>query len=75
MPKTITTFMLGGIDVIYKATIMRPSGSYSMVFGTMAAAERWLDSENNNPQYSTVIETYNEAGRKIDGFFYTEKKK
>lgn len=45
-----------------------------MVFGTMAAAERWLDSENNNPQYSTVIETYNEAGQKIDGFFYTEKK-
>ena len=75
MPKTTTTFMLGGTDMIYKATIVRPSESYSMVFSTMAAAEQWLDSENNNAQYSTMIEMYNEAGRKIDGFFYTEKKK
>jgi hypothetical protein len=39
----------------------------------MSAAAQWLDSENNNLDATTIIETFDEAGNKKDGFFYTEK--
>ena len=42
-------------------------------FGSMFEAEQWLDSNNNNNEHITIIETYDETGRKVDGFVYTEK--
>lgn len=46
-------------------------GSYSKEFTTIQQAAEWLDSENNNGEYTTMIETFDEKGRKEDGFFYT----
>ena len=44
-------------------------------FGSMFEAQQWLDSNNNNNDHITIIETYDETGRKVDGFLYTEKLK
>lgn len=57
----------------YKATIIINGISRSKDFPTMAEAAQWLDSENNNLDATTIIETFNDAGVKTDGFFYTEK--
>ena len=57
----------------YKATIIKPDGSYSAIFYSMYEAAQWLDQENKNLEDTTMIETYDEAGRKTDGFFYTKK--
>lgn len=57
----------------YRATIIIGSDRRSRDFPTMFAAAQWLDSENNNLDATTIIETFDEAGNKKDGFFYTEK--
>ena len=59
----------------YKATIIKPTGSFSQVFNTAHEAAEWLDSQNNNLEDTSLIETFDEAGNKKDGFFYTEKAK
>ena len=57
----------------YRATIIDKNKRTSREFRTMFEAARWLDSENNNLDATTIIETFDEAGNKKDGFFYTEK--
>lgn len=57
----------------YKATIFSNGIRTSKEFSTMIEAAQWLDSENNNLDATTMIETFDEAGNKKDGFFYTEK--
>lgn len=59
----------------YRATIIIGGNKKSKEFPTMFEAAQWLDSENNNFDATTMIETFNEAGIKTDGFFYTEKPK
>lgn len=58
----------------YRATIFKQTGAYSKDFNSIQAAGEWLDSENDNLENTTMIETFDEAGNKKDGFFYTEKK-
>ena len=57
----------------YRATIVTSNSRISKEFPTMFAAAQWLDSENNNLDATTIIETFDEAGNKTDGFYYTEK--
>lgn len=57
----------------YIATIFLPTGSRSQEFSSITLAAEWLDSENNNLENTTMIETYDENGRKKDGYFYTVK--
>lgn len=59
--------------MIYKATIIVGVYRTERVFSNMYEAAQWLDSENNNLEATTIIETFDEAGNKKDGFFYTEK--
>ena len=59
----------------YRATIIIGGNRISKDFSTTTEAAQWLDSENNNLDATTMIETFNEAGDKTDGFFYTEKPK
>ena len=40
-------------------------------FDDQISAEEWLDSRNNNAEYKTVIDFYDEEGNFIDGFIYT----
>lgn len=59
----------------YKATIVYPYGRHSELFNTMKEAEEWLDERNNNCENTTIIDTIDESGKIIDGFFYTMEKK
>ena len=59
----------------YRATIIANGNRISRDFPTLFDAAYWLDSENNNLDTTTIIETFDEAGNKKDGFFYTEKTK
>ena len=55
----------------YMATILFPHGRLSDVFPTVGDAEQWLDSQNNNAEYTTIIDELDENGKVVDGFFYT----
>lgn len=55
----------------YMATILLPHGRLSEVFLTVGDAEQWLDSQNNNAEYTTIIDELDENGNVVDGFFYT----
>ena len=57
----------------YKATIYYETGPYSQNFRTINEAAQWLDSENNNLENTTTIESYDDAGNKKDSFTYTER--
>ena len=57
----------------YKATIFLPTGSRSKVFDNTVDAAHWLDSENNNLENTTMIEAFDDNGKKKDGYFYTVK--
>ena len=59
----------------YLATIKYPHTTHSMLFKSITEAEQWLDSKNNNMQYTTLIEEFNERWEKVSGFFYTEAKR
>ena len=61
--------------MIYRATIIVNENRASRDFPTLFDAAHWLDFENNNLDATTIIETFDEAGNKKDGFFYTEKTK
>lgn len=59
-------------EIIYRASILTRSGSFSKDFEILQDAYNWLDSENNNLENTTMIELYEkETSRKVDGFFYT----
>ena len=61
--------------MIYVATVITDNNRFSKTFPTIHEAGEWLDQyaiDNNN---TTMIETYNEAGYKTDGFIYSEKSK
>jgi len=58
---------------MYVATVFHGSSIYRKQFSTMAETQQWLNSENKNMEYTTMIETYDETGRKTDGFFFTMK--
>ena len=58
----------------YLATILMGIDSYSQSFNTIAEAERWLDENNNNMEFTTIIDEYNDKWEKVDGFFYTRAK-
>ena len=57
----------------YKATVIRENYTKSKEFSSISEASRWLDSENINLDATTMIEAFDEAGNKKEGFFYTEK--
>lgn len=57
----------------YVATVFFDSGTRKETFKSIQLAAEWIDSENNNHEYTSMIETYDDNGRKKDGFFYTEK--
>ena len=57
----------------YKATIIIRGVRITKEFPTIFEAARWLDTENDNLDATTIIETFDEAGIKKDGFFYKEK--
>lgn len=59
----------------YRATIIKPTGTFSKEFPSLAEAGNWIDSENNNLECDSIIETFDDNGKKEDGFFYTEKAK
>lgn len=59
----------------YKATIIYPMYRISEVFPTVSKAEQWLDSQNNNIEYTTTIAELNDNGEIVDWFYYTEAKR
>ena len=59
----------------YIATIIMPSGRISNTFSTVRQAEQWLDSQNNNREYTTIIGEIDNNNMVVDWFFYTEAAK
>lgn len=59
--------------MIYKATIVTKDQTVNKTFPTIAMAAEWLDSNAGNIDATMLIETFNEAGVKTDGFVYSEK--
>ena len=59
----------------YLATIKFPYIPSQRMFTSLSEAERWIDQNNNNLIYPSIIETFDDIGNKTDGFFYTEPKK
>ena len=59
----------------YRATIITDQNTLIKYFNSMREAANWLDSENNNFNATTIIETLDDARNKKDGFIYTEKAK
>lgn len=57
----------------YRAIVLTGTGGYLKEFTSLGEAERWLDSENNNYERTTIIETF-EGDKKIDSFYYTTAK-
>ncbi len=55
----------------YIAILIMPSGRISDRFPTIAQAEQWLDSQNNNHECTTVIGEVDENDRIVDSFIYT----
>lgn len=57
----------------YRATIINNGNKSSKEFTTMQEAAQWLDSENNNLEATTIIESFYDSGKKKDEVRYTEK--
>ena len=55
----------------YKATI-KTTEFISETFDTLAEAMEWLDSQNNNLEYTTFIEEIDASGKVQDWFYYTK---
>ena len=66
---------MGGLIIHYLATIKYTYDSQSKTFDTVKEAEQWLDSINNNLQYTTFITEYNNKWERVGGFVYTEEAK
>lgn len=58
----------------YLATVMTGIDSYSQSFNTIPEAERWLDMNNHNGEFTTIIDEYDDNWNKKGGFFYTRRK-
>ena len=56
----------------YVATVIMPTGRISDTFPTVGQAEQWLDSQNDNYEYTTVIGEIDDNNMVVDWFFYTE---
>ena len=59
----------------YIATIIMPSGRISNTFSTVCQAKQWLDSQNNNREYTTIVGEIDNDNMVVDWFFYTEAAK
>lgn len=56
----------------YVATIKYSStDGFSKFFDEETEAQKWLDSQNNNAEYKTTIDTYDDNWNYIDGYTYT----
>jgi hypothetical protein len=55
----------------YKATIILDAAAVTKSFLSMEEAENWIDSENNNEQYTSYIQTVDQSGNVLDWFYYT----
>ena len=56
----------------YVAVVIMPQGRLLDKFPTVGQAEQWLDSQNNNHEYTTVIGELDDNDMIVDWFFYTE---
>lgn len=55
----------------YIAILIMPSGRISAKFPTIAQAEQWLDSQNNNYEYTSIIGEVDDNDKIVDSFIYT----
>lgn len=56
----------------YLATYDPNGACLRKLCSSLSEATAWLDSMNNNLEKRTMIEIYDDEGRKTDGFFYAE---
>lgn len=54
------------------ATIKREHESESCMFTDLEGAREWLDSVNNNLQYTTYIDIYDEKWKKMGSIPHTK---
>ena len=59
------------MNYTYIAIVIMPTHRLQKRFPTMSQAEQWLDANNNNHQYSTIIGIADETDHMVDSFFYT----
>ena len=55
----------------YLATIKQHYDTSSKSFKSKKEAEDWLNSQNNNYEYTTVITVYNDKWEEVDSYIYT----
>lgn len=56
----------------YKGVIHQPNQTVqSELFRTIAEAEKWIDENNNNHEFKSVVQEVNEGGNLIDWYDYT----
>ena len=56
----------------YLATIKRGINRQTMLFSDEMLARQWLDENNNNADYHTYIEKFDDDWNRIDEYTYTE---
>lgn len=56
----------------YVATIITPTGRLSDSFPTVVQAEQWLDLQNKNQAYTTIVNEVDDNNMIVDWFYYTE---
>lgn len=56
----------------YKAVILLGSNKLTNMFNTVGSAEQWIDSNNNNHDYTSYIQEIDNLGNVVDWFYYTE---
>lgn len=59
----------------YKAVIVFDTNTLSEVFPTVGMAEQWIDSNNNNYDYTSYIQELDSRNNVIDWFYYTESRR
>ena len=53
--------------------IFEPAGlRLAETFERESDAQAWLDSYNNNADHDTVIDMYDDNGKFVDGYYYTQ---
>lgn len=61
------------LNIRYLATINYSlTDSYSKSFDSIKEAKDWLDSKNNNLEYTTKISEVDDGWRVVDWFYYTK---
>ena len=56
----------------YLATIKFGSDSSSQSFESLHAAEKWLDTQNNNLEHTTIIYEMDDKWNIVNSFYHTE---